>query len=201
MRFRLCAPNSQACELDLISAKELWILALGPKLGIPLIAQGKDVAKPKCKSSSLLHLDRDQVASMREELARLVEENGALRRRCEVDIPHWAKQVRAVAIELEEAAEPIVSVPLGARLLTLVDRLQEAEQGLRALRGAPYREVSGLRWCFPLLKELEELKRAFAEHIEEGARRSRRPLRGEGTVANLPCGPPSCPSWASKLES
>lgn len=117
--------------------------ALGPKLGIPLIAQGKDVAKPKSKTSShLLHLDRDQVALMREELARLVEENATLRKRCEVDIPHWAGQVWAVASDLEEAAEPIVTVPLGARLLGLVERLQEAAQGLRALRGAPYREVS-----------------------------------------------------------
>lgn len=136
----------------------------GPKLGIPLIAKGKDVTKPKSKTSShLLHLDPEQVASMREELetlreshARLQEENVLLRKRSEVDIPHWASQVRAVATQLEEAAAPIATVPLGERLLALVNSLQDAEAGLRALRGAPYRE------------ELDELKRAFAQHLEEG---------------------------------
>eukprot|EP00434_Breviolum_minutum_P007345 symbB.v1.2.006485.t1/scaffold361.1/size299464/8 len=123
----------------------------GPKLGIPLIAQGKDVTKPKSKTSShLLHLDPEQVSSMRQELeilreshARLVEENATLRKRSEVDIPHWASQVRAVATQLEEAAAPISTVPLGERLLAMVESLQEAEAGLRALRGAPYREDSG----------------------------------------------------------
>jgi len=136
----------------------------GPKLGIPLIAQGKDVTKPKSKTSShLLHLDPEQVSSMRQELeilreshARLVEENATLRKRSEVDIPHWASQVRAVATQLEEAAAPISTVPLGERLLAMVESLQETEAGLRALRGAPYRE------------ELDELKRAFAQHLEEG---------------------------------
>ena len=41
----------------------------------------------------------------------------------------------------KEAAAPISTVPLGERLLRLVDCLQETEQGLRALRGAPYREA------------------------------------------------------------
>eukprot|EP00435_Cladocopium_sp_Y103_P030649 s1754_g7.t1 len=126
----------------------------GPKLGIPLIAKGKDVTKPKSKTSShLLHLDPEQVASMREELetlreshARLQEENSILRKRSEVDIPHWASH----------AAAPIATVPLGERLLAMVNSLQEVEAGLRALRGAPYRE------------ELDELKRAFAQHLEEG---------------------------------
>ncbi|CAJ1389885.1 unnamed protein product [Effrenium voratum] len=109
----------------------------GPKLGIPLIAKGKDAAKPKSKTAPhLLHLDPEQV-----------------------DIPHWASQVRQCGLDLEEAARPIVSVPLGQRLLDLVQVLQDTEEGLRGLRGAPLRE------------ELEELRRAFARHLEEGEQR------------------------------
>ncbi|CAE7900351.1 unnamed protein product [Symbiodinium necroappetens] len=74
----------------------------GPKLGIPLIAKGKDVKVKGKTSSHLLHLDPDQVASMREEL-ELVEENQLLRKKAEVDIPHWASQVRLMAQEVEEA--------------------------------------------------------------------------------------------------
>ncbi|CAK9004045.1 unnamed protein product [Durusdinium trenchii] len=138
----------------------------GPKLGIPLIAQGKDKPKTSKTSSHLLHLDPAQVATMREELdtlreshARLLEENATLRKKAEVDIPHWASEVREVAAQLEESAQPIATVPLGERLLGYVQRLAEAEAGLRGLRGAPYRE------------ELEELKKAFAQHLEEGQRR------------------------------
>ncbi|CAJ1389884.1 unnamed protein product [Effrenium voratum] len=139
----------------------------GPKLGIPLIAKGKDAAKPKSKTAPhLLHLDPEQVASMRAEFeilkeghGRLEEENALLRKKCEVDIPHWASQVRQCGLDLEEAARPIVSVPLGQRLLDLVQVLQDTEEGLRGLRGAPLRE------------ELEELRRAFARHLEEGEQR------------------------------
>ncbi|CAE8631613.1 unnamed protein product [Polarella glacialis] len=138
----------------------------GPKLGIPLIAQGKDVSKPAKKIAALLHLDPKEVAAVREEVealretnARIVEENAALRKRSDVDIPHWTSELRSLSIQLEEIAEPLVSIPLGEKLVVILDRLQEVEDGLRSLKGAHLRE------------ELDELKRAFASHLNEGERR------------------------------
>eukprot|EP00930_Biecheleria_cincta_P007709 TRINITY_DN108969_c0_g1_i1.p1 TRINITY_DN108969_c0_g1~~TRINITY_DN108969_c0_g1_i1.p1 ORF type:complete len:290 (-),score=61.93 TRINITY_DN108969_c0_g1_i1:267-1136(-) len=146
----------------------------GPKLGIPVFTKGKDPSKSKPKPAAhLLHLDPAEVGAMRMELEslrervaplqethdRLLRENESLRQRAEVDVPHWASQVRQLAEQLEEVSAPLASVPIGEKLMTVFQGLQVVEGGLRGMKGAPLRE------------EMDELKRAFAQHLGEGERR------------------------------
>lgn len=142
----------------------------GPKLGIPV--KGKDPSKPKPKPAAhLLHLDPAEVGAMRVELEslrermegheRLLRDNESLRQRADVDVPHWTSQVRQLAEQLGEVSAPLASIPIGEKLMAVCEGLQEVEAGLRGLKGAPIRE------------EMEELKRAFAQHLGEGEQREK----------------------------
>lgn len=73
-------------------------------------------------------------------------------------IPHWAGELRAFRLEMEEATKPIRDTPFGARMLAAAARVEGVEAGLRGMGGTHVRE------------ELAELKHAFADHMAAAAK-------------------------------
>merc|ERR1712107_603260 len=95
----------------------------------------------------------DRCAALEERAARLLDEIALLQTRADVDIPHWAGELRNCSQRLEETAAPFATVPLGEKLLAVLAGYRAAEAGLRGLNAAPLRE------------EMSELKKSFAEQV------------------------------------